>query len=79
MKTIWPVMVLEGQGYVLGMLSVYIHGKDIVRPASLGAVGLWQGYRRGFVVSMRIYPLIALVLAIAAVYEAFAVIDLLPH
>ena len=79
LATHWPVMVLEGQGYVLGMLAVYIHGKGILRPASVGATGFWQGYRRGFVESMRMYPLIALVLAISAIYEAAEVIYLMHH
>ena len=49
LSTHWPVMLLEGQGYILGMLSVYIHGKAIVKPSSVGAAGFWQGYRRGFI------------------------------
>lgn len=72
-----PTMILEGQGYVLGMLSVYIHGKGVTRPASVGASGNSDGYRRGFVAAMRIYPLIALVLAIAAIVEACTVIFVL--
>ena len=76
LKTHGVVMILEGQGYVLAMLSVYIHGKAIIKPNSVGAAGTWQGYKRGFVESMRIYPLIALVLAASALYEAWEVIYL---
>jgi len=77
LATHWPVMLFEGQGYVLGMLSVYIHGKGIFNFASVGATNHGQGYVRGLIEAMRIYPLIALVLAVSAVYESFEVIYLL--
>jgi hypothetical protein len=74
LATHWPVMLIEGQAYILGMLSVYIHGKAIFQPASVGATGHWEGYKRGFFEAMRLYPLIALVLAISAAYEVPEVI-----
>jgi hypothetical protein len=73
LATHWPVMLLEGQGYVLGMLGVYIHGKAIIQPRSVGAAGRVRGYQRGLVDSLRIYPLIVAVLAISALYEALEV------
>lgn len=74
LTTTFPVMLLEGQAYVLAMLGVYLHGKAILIPASVGAVGRWQAYKLGLAESLRIYLLIVLVLAVAAIYEAAAVI-----
>jgi hypothetical protein len=52
------------------MLGVYIHGKGIAKPRSVGAAGPVRGYQRGLVDSLRIYPLIVAVLAVASLYEA---------
>jgi hypothetical protein len=63
-------LLLEGQGYILAMLAVYVHGKSLLRPASVGATGRVQGYVTGLKLSLRLYVLVAIVLAAAAIYEA---------
>jgi len=72
------LLLLEGQGYVLGMLAAYVQGKAFLIPSSCGAVGRWQGYRVGFQRTVQLYPLVALQLAIAAVYEAILAIVIKP-
>lgn len=69
-----PLMLLEGQGYVLGMFGVYLHGKAAMMPSTVGATRRMQGYKHGLVQSLRIYPLTALILAISALFEATEII-----
>ena len=69
-----PTMILEGQAYVLAMLAAYVQSMAFVRPKSVGEkthrLGYWEGLKR----SARIYLLVAIVLAVAAVVEAASVI-----
>jgi hypothetical protein len=71
-------LLLEGQAYILVMLSIYIHGKAFLRPGAYGIQGRLRGYLEGLRRTGWIYLLVALLLAIAAVYEAFEVIYLVP-
>jgi hypothetical protein len=73
------LILLEGQGYVLPMLAAYVHGKAWLWPASVGAASRWQGYKIGLCKSAWIYILIAITLAVAAVYEALIAIVILPQ
>ncbi|HTU25108.1 MAG TPA: hypothetical protein VMF30_06910 [Pirellulales bacterium] len=73
------VMLLEGEAYVLAMLGSYLHGKAVLSPSSVGAITRWQGYKQGVGRLMRLYPLIAAVLAVAAVWESVTVIYALPR
>jgi hypothetical protein len=72
-------LVLEGQGYILAMLGAFVLGKAFVSPSSVGASRWRDGYARGLRQEGRIYVLVALVLAVAAVYEALEVIYLVPR
>ena len=63
------LILLEGEGYILGALGAYIQGRALLRPSSVGASGLGQGCGYGIREEARLYPLIALVLLVAAVYE----------
>jgi hypothetical protein len=72
-------LVLEGQGYILAMLGAFVLGKAFVSPSSVGASRWRDGYFTGLKQGGRIYVLVALVLAIAAVYEALEVIYLVPR
>ena len=72
------VLLLEGQGYVLALLGVYIHGRAILRPGEFGAKDRLHGYLAGLRATGWIYVLVALVLAAAAIYEAVEVIYLAP-
>ena len=72
------LVLLEGEGYVLAMLGAYLHGKSFVLPQSAGLATRWQGYKTGAAQAMQLYPLIAGVLAVAAVYEAVIAIYVMP-
>ncbi|HOQ99044.1 MAG TPA: stage II sporulation protein M [Anaerolineae bacterium] len=71
-------LLLEGQGYIIAMLGVYIQGKAFLWPRSVGAEGHRQGYVAGLKRAAWLYLLVAVVLAIAAIYEALEVIYLAP-
>jgi hypothetical protein len=63
------LLFLEGQGYVLAALGVYLHGTAFLWPQTGGATGHLQGYWHGVKKQARIYLLVALVLVVAALYE----------
>ena len=67
-------LILEGQAYVLTMLAACVQGNAFLRPRSVGAEGHGRGYWLGLKDSARLYVLIIVVLAVAAVYEAVEVI-----
>jgi hypothetical protein len=68
------VLILEGQAYILAMLAAYVQGKAFLWPRSVGAATRRQGYGVGVKRSVRIYVLVVLLLAVAAIYEALEVI-----
>jgi hypothetical protein len=72
------VLLLEGQGYILAMLAAFVASKAFVRPEAYGMQGHLRGYVEGLRRGAWIYLLVVLVLAAAAVYEAFEVIYLAP-
>ena len=74
----WLTMLVEGEAYILAMLAAYIQGKAFLWPESVGAANRRQGYARGLAATWVLYVLIVLVLAVAAIWEAFAVIYLMP-
>jgi len=74
----WLNMLVEGEAYILAMLAAYIQGKAFIWPESVGAANRKQGYARGLAATWKLYILIVLVLAVAAIWEAFAVIYLMP-
>jgi hypothetical protein len=71
-------LLLEGQAYILVMLSIYIHGKAFLRPGVYGIQGRMRGYLEGLRRTGWIYLLVAFLLAVAAVYESLEVIYLAP-
>ncbi len=71
-------LLLEGQAYILALLAVWIHGRSFIAPQSAGAASCGAGYRIGLRKTVRLYVLIAAVLAVAAVYEALEVIYVAP-
>jgi hypothetical protein len=71
-------LVIEGQGYILALLAVYVHGKAFLWPRTVGAASRGQGYLAGLRRSAQLYLLVVLVLAVAAVYEALEVIFIVP-
>lgn len=66
-------LLLEGQAYILTMLAVYVQGKAFLWPDSVGVASHLQGYVTGLRLSARLYLLVVLVLAVAAIYEALEV------
>jgi hypothetical protein len=73
------LIVLEGQGYILAMLASYIQGRLFLSPQQVGATSHWQGYKAGVGRCLRLYVLVAITLAVAAVYEATIGIYVAPH
>jgi hypothetical protein len=71
-------LILEGQGYILAMFAAYVHWGAVFKPGSVGAATRWSAYKIGLGRTGRIYLLVALVLAIAAIYEAFEVVYIVP-
>jgi hypothetical protein len=63
------LILLEGQGYVLGGLGAFVQGRALLWPSSVGAEGPGQGYWYGLKEQAKLYALIAAVLLVAAVYE----------
>jgi len=68
------VLVFEGQAYVLAMLAAAIHWRGIIKPVSVDETKRLHAYWAGLKRTARIYLLIALILAVIAVYEAYIVI-----
>ncbi len=73
------VLLLEGQGYILTMLAVWIHGLGFVSPRTVGAASHMEGWIEALRRSLRVYLLAAITLAIAAIYEAIEVIYFIPR
>jgi len=68
------LLLLEGQGYVLAMLAAYVQGKAFLSPTSVGETSHARGYLVGLKLAAFLYLLIAVVLILAAIYEAAGVI-----
>ena len=68
-------VLLEGEAYVVAMLGVWLWWWPVLRTPGRR----WQLWRDGLVLQVRIYSVVALLLAIAAIYEALEVILLLPR
>ncbi len=74
----WLTMFFEGEAYILAMLAAYIQSKAFLWPENVGAATRRQGYVIGLAATWKLYVLIVLILAVAAIWEAFAVIYLMP-
>jgi hypothetical protein len=71
-------LLLEGQGYVLVMLAVYVQGRAFIWPQTVGKEGHGQGFVEGIKRTGVLYILVAITLLAAAIYEALEVILLVP-
>jgi hypothetical protein len=67
-------IVLEGQAYILVMFAVYLQGRAFLWPRSAGVEGFGRGYREGLKRTGKIYILVVLILAVAAIYEVIEVV-----
>ncbi len=63
------LLLLEGEGYVLGGLAAWIQGRSVISHRRLGYETLGEGYVAGLKQTALMYIPIVIVLAIAAVYE----------
>ena len=64
-----PTLLLEGQAYVLVLLGAVMQGRAFFAPHTVGATTRRQGYWQGIKLTLRLYELVVLVLAVAAIYE----------
>lgn len=71
-------LILEGQGYILALLAVYVQGKAFLRPQAYNVQGHLRGYVEGLRRTGWIYLLVVLFLLVAAIYEALEVIYIAP-
>lgn len=67
-------LVLEGQGYILAMLGVHVLWVSALPGLRSGISGFLSGYLAGLRRNLPIFTLVALVLAVAAIYEALELI-----
>jgi hypothetical protein len=73
------LIFLEGQAYVLAMLAAFVQGSAFLFPKRVSAESHARGYLIGVGRSSLIYLLVAIVLAIAAVYEVLIAVLVLPR
>lgn len=71
-------LLLEGQGYVLALLAVFVQGRALFWPRLEGAATHWQGFGVGLLKTGKLYVLVTLCLLVSAIYEAAEVILLAP-
>ncbi len=71
-------LLLEGQGYILVLLAVYVQGRAFLWPRSAGVEGHWKGYLEGLKRTGLLYILVTITLLAAAIYEALEVILIVP-
>lgn len=67
-------LILEGQAYILALLAVYVQARAFLWPQSVGLMTRWQGYVEGLKRTGKIYVLVVLTLAVAAIYEVIEVV-----
>ena len=71
-------LIIEGQGYILAMFAAFLQGRGFLWPYTVGASTHGEGFIAGLAMTLRLYVLIALVLAVAAIYEGIEIILILP-
>lgn len=67
-------LLIEGQAYILALFAAYLQGRAFLRPQSVGLESRGQGYLEGLKRTGKIYVLVILTLAIAAIYEVIEVV-----
>lgn len=70
-----PVLLLEGEAYVVAMLGVWLWWWPVLRQKG----HRWAAWKAGLRLQLRVYAVVAALLAISALYEAAEVIYLLPR
>jgi hypothetical protein len=69
-----PTILVEGEAYVVAMLGVWLWWHPVFSRSG----ARWSAWRHGLVLQTRVYAAVAVLLAIAAIYEAIEVIWILP-
>jgi len=67
-------LIIEGQAYILTMLAAYIQGRAFLFPKTVGLESRARGYLEGLKRTGKLYTLVILTLAIAAIYEVIEVV-----
>jgi hypothetical protein len=67
-------LLIEGQAYILALFGVYLQARAFLWPRTVGLESHGQGYVEGLKCTGKIYVLVVLALAIAAVYEVLEVV-----
>lgn len=75
----FPTVIVEGLGYVVAAFAAYVHGVMVWNPRHYGFASRADAYRKGLAVVAQLYLIVVLILAFAALYEAFEVIHLVPR
>ena len=70
--------IIEAQGYILAAFAAYIHGRFTTQPRRFGFPSHRAGYVAGIKAIAHLYPLIIVVLALAALWEAVELIHIVP-
>jgi hypothetical protein len=65
-----PTLLIEGEAYVVAMLGIWLWW----RPVFARSAERWRAWRGGLLLQLRIYAVMAALLALAAIYEAIDVI-----
>jgi hypothetical protein len=74
----FPTVLVEGLADVVAAFAAYVHGVQVLRPEKHGFASRGEAYWKGLAAVARLYLIVVLILAIAALYEAFEVIHLVP-
>ena len=75
----FPTVLAEGLGYVVAAFASYVHGAGVLQPERYGFASKGDAYRKGLGTIARLYLIVVLILAVAALYEAIEVIYLVPQ
>jgi hypothetical protein len=67
-------ILLEGQGYILALLAAYVQGRAFLSPKTVRVEGHVRGYVEGLKLTGKIYILVILTLAVAAICEVLEVV-----
>lgn len=63
-----PTLLLEGQAAILSILGVYIHGRALIWPQTVGQESHWKGYVEGVRQAGTLFMIMMPVLIISAIY-----------
>ncbi len=74
----YVTLLLEGQAYILAAFAAYLHGRSFLAPQSMGATSHGQGYVLGIKHSAHVYLFVTVLLLVAALYESFTGVYIIP-